>query len=348
LTISRPSITVFLGIVRQVKGVRSSMSSAKLYLESNVVDRLSRVIVPTNKGGSEADQSFENDRPVMDMAAFMNSINGGTVAPSFSTPSNRRASTANTNTGGRFGGGARPQSGGGAGAMTAEEKQRRQSQFSEFIGRQEQSLIRKERNKVQVEKNVTPHFTPKICRHSSQIVRQNSQADFLERMEQATIKKNDNEIKRQSLLDSATCTFQPKITKKSEKLRPRSSFEMSKGDMMKIESKKTSIAQRREMEEEKLMPFKPTISQRAKSKKSLLADPSALLENYHERLAKKEQARTEQLREREQKELDQCTFAPATRDCPSYIAKIAASMDAINRARGPTSYVQDASKPTWR
>ena len=137
------------------------MSSARFYLESNVVDRLSKPIIPGGSGTDAVDLSMDhNERPVMDMASFMNSLHMSS-APQFSTPSSTKQGgpikAPNSAASSRAGGGVGvtlfgPRGGGvsastpGGTILTAEEKEKRRAQFEQFMGRQEQSLARKERN----------------------------------------------------------------------------------------------------------------------------------------------------------------------------------------------------------
>ena len=140
--------------------VKPNMSSAKLYLSSNVVDRLTRPIAAddaegdgtaaaghggVSRGGSVdgsaagAEQMFDSsyDRPVMDMASFMGSLDR---KGSFSTP-------------GGVGAGAKPRAASarrGAAPMTAEEKQHRQEQFQAFLSRQNYVVKKKQEQIKQV------------------------------------------------------------------------------------------------------------------------------------------------------------------------------------------------------
>ena len=167
-------------------------------------------------------------------------------------------------------------------------------------------------------------------------------------MEKSTIKKTDAEIRRMSgAAIQEEHTFQPKISQKSEKLRSRTVFEMSHGDQMKRASNRTNIEMRLQQEQDKELSFKPKITTKAKEKKSLLSDPQQFLDTYRTKQENLDAERQHKLKKREQDEYEQCTFVPTTRDCPSYIAKIAASMQAINNARAPAG-VTASDKPQWR
>lgn len=163
------------------------MSSAKLYVSTNVVDRLTRPIQAPgtggdlghgggpSAGGSTFDITYGGDRTVMDITSFMGALNGGTGGAggppgstgvgggggghvgsssgnqrNFQTPQQghrqqaRRPSSAPRERSASFSG-----TSGGTG-LKPEEKEARQQQFLQFLGRQEQSLIKKERNVKEV------------------------------------------------------------------------------------------------------------------------------------------------------------------------------------------------------
>lgn len=139
----------------KVNKIKPNMSSAKLYLSTNVVDRLTRPIggggVSEEKGADGAgagggssgnlNQLFDNelsthDRPVMDMASFMGNLQqqqqrphsaGGRPQRSSSAPRGSKTST-----------------------MTPEEREERKRQFEMFLSRQQTVLKRKEDNVKQV------------------------------------------------------------------------------------------------------------------------------------------------------------------------------------------------------
>jgi FAD synthase len=102
--------------------------------------------------------------------------------------------------------------------------------------------------------------------------------------------------------------------------------------------------------------FQPEISKKAtKMGKTIVAaklseDPSKIIEWAKNEELKKEESRMQQLKEKEVKELETCTFAPQTKDCPAYIKRIAKSMAVVKAARSSdqTSVYQSASKPTWK
>jgi hypothetical protein len=137
----------------QINKIKSNMSSAKLYVSTNVVDRLTR---PLSGGGDNgSDESPETAPMVMDMASFMGNLssfsNQQQAGTAFQTPNHHRPSTA---PGSRSGipvpirGGLQQQAPAPAdGEPDSKEKQLR---FEQFLERQKQVTKRKEDNIKQV------------------------------------------------------------------------------------------------------------------------------------------------------------------------------------------------------
>jgi hypothetical protein len=82
------------------------MNSAKLYLSSNVVDRLTRTVQPAVVDhNDDIMRTFDvsstlGDRQIMDVASFMGSLHGGTAqarASAFQTPSHASRGTQDGN-----------------------------------------------------------------------------------------------------------------------------------------------------------------------------------------------------------------------------------------------------------
>ena len=114
----------------KVKGVRPSMSSAQLYVSANVVERLTRPIVagPPDDSMTAFDAAYGNDRPTMDMASFMGALDGKLKARPSSAP---------------------PRSGRPI-ELSDDEIKAKKEQFEQFITRQEQQKIKKEKHIEQV------------------------------------------------------------------------------------------------------------------------------------------------------------------------------------------------------
>lgn len=106
------------------------MSSAKLYVSANVVDRLTRPVANSAAAMVEGDSpSFDaTNRPVMDMASFM-----GSIGATFQTPARSQSA---------------PRGGSSSSVGGEESKEARAQRFQQFLKRQEKTLQRKD-SKVQ-------------------------------------------------------------------------------------------------------------------------------------------------------------------------------------------------------
>jgi hypothetical protein len=121
----------------QVNKLKPTMSSAQLYVSTDVVERLTR---PVGAAAARADsstagedsmiqyfdpQSATNERPIMDMASFMGALSGqapGTSSKSgFSTPG-------------------KPAGGAAKNGATTEGKAKRDAKFELFLARQQANL----------------------------------------------------------------------------------------------------------------------------------------------------------------------------------------------------------------
>ena len=114
----------------KVKGVRPSMSSAQLYISANVVERLTRPIVagPPDDSMTAFDAAYGSDRAPMDVASFMGTLDGKLKTRPSSAPP----------------GAGRPIE------LSEEEMKARKEHFDQFISRQEQQKIKKDKHIEQV------------------------------------------------------------------------------------------------------------------------------------------------------------------------------------------------------
>ena len=166
-------------------------------------------------------------------------------------------------------------------------------------------------------------------------------------------RRQASEQSAETKVSDPNCTFQPTLSKRAEKLRPRTTDEMSRGDLQRSESNRRKLKLEADLQQLSGATFQPELSQRARRTKSVLQlsqDPSQFLEWHKTSTLKKEQRRLELLREKEAKESEGCTFSPETRDCPAYVKRIAKSMSIVKAARNSTGSFLDpeANKPQWR
>jgi hypothetical protein len=98
------------------------------------------------------------------------------------------------------------------------------------------------------------------------------------------------------------------------------------------------------------MTFRPALTPKANVVKSMLKvneDPDRIIQWYGEKLERQEQERQRIFEERAQEELKDCTFNPQTKECPSYVKRIAKSMQVVKAARA-AEQASMRSKPEWR
>lgn len=132
------------------------MSSAKLYVNMDVVERLTKPVVAEE--GPEEDEryfdvaaSYDRDRPVMDVAQFMGSLQqGGSQHNGFQTPTERRRPASAPRTGRSSAMTATGSKPAPTEELTAEEREAKRQNFKAFLGRQSQTLIRKEKKVEEV------------------------------------------------------------------------------------------------------------------------------------------------------------------------------------------------------
>ena len=320
----------------KINQVHKNMNSAKLYISTNVVDRLSRAPAPVECIEDPMrlfDITNNNDRPIMDMTSFMGSLG-------MTNHESKRSNSAPQK---------RP-------SLTPEELAKQKQSFQQFLGRQQITLVTKEKKAEEMKRSSTPTFKPEFCRKSLEISNNIIKGEFLERVERDVLKRVENEMTKSHTV-VAMHPFTPAINKSSEKLRPRSAHEMSRGDQMRRETNQRMMRLRLEQKELSELTFQPEITKKAeKIGKTVIAsklseDPSKIIAWAKTEEQKKEDYRSQQLKEKELKELEACTFAPQTKDCPAYIKRIAKSMAVVKAARSSdqTSIQHNSStKPSWK
>ena len=178
---------------------------------------------------------------------------------------------------------------------------------------------------------------------------QYSKGEFLDRLDRDINRRSDFEAKLSVSVDN-NCTFTPGINSKSKALPSRSSYDLSKGDLQRRENKQRMIRLKTEQELQSTLTFRPQISKRAqsagKSYLELNSDSSIFLEKLKIEREKLEEKRMSELNQRRMHELDGCTFQPETKECPSYVKRIAKSMALVRAARAENN--TEKVKPQWR
>jgi hypothetical protein len=195
---------------------------------------------------------------------------------------------------------------------------------------------------------MTPKFTPELCRRSMAISRSTNRGDFMERVERDNQRRIHENIKKQVVADAQKDTFNPELSKKATRMRPRSTYEMSRGDLLKKETNQRLLKLRMEQEELKKLTFTPEVSKMAQSSKSTLKlkeDPQGYIKRYARAEQEKESFRASMIQQREQNESMGCTFAPVTRECPAYVKRIARSLSIVKAAR---TAAPPPPRPEWK
>eukprot|EP01036_Dinobryon_divergens_P023461 gene23463-31808_t len=336
----------------QINKIKPNMSSAKLYVSTNVVERLSR----TNGSSTAVAKATSDDSiprvvdttfvigdsntsgragAVIDITSFMSNLTG--PQKNYQTPSSNSAKPSESE----------PQK---SRELTEEELKERQKKFETFLNRQQQILKRKEDNVRVISEATAPKFQPKFCKKSIEMTEEKfANARFLDRVDKDVQRRLSTEQNLSVNLEKE-CTFQPKINEKSEKLRPRTAFELSRGDFFRKETNRRMLKMQNDELEQSALTFQPKLSAYAENAKSALQlnnDPSYFLDWFKEKVTEKENLRQLELQRRAEEEVSNCTFSPKTIDCPEYVKRIAKSMSIVKSARS-TAQPEEPEKPDWR
>jgi hypothetical protein len=197
---------------------------------------------------------------------------------------------------------------------------------------------------------MTPKFKPKVSKPAQQLNR----GDFLVRVENEVQRRLSKE-QRQEVEAVQQYSFKPDINKKSENMRSRSVFELSRGDALRKEANNRMLKLKADQEELAGVTLQPAISSKAKelgkSYLKVIKDENSqqYLEWLKEKEKKLQEKREMEQKRREEAEVAGCTFAPKTIECPAYIKRIKNSMDLVKKARSSDSVANsEVTKPEWR
>ena len=353
----------------KIKGINKHMASAKLYLSTNVVDRLTRSGNTPTEGGTEGFSVGAGGNNVMDVASFMTSRSQhsgsgqGRDNQSYETPyegDSRGRKFAGS--GGRRRASSAPRMGGERSfattasrsrddQLTAEEWRERDPRLLQFLENQQKSTLHHQKHLKELKSSLTPTFRPELCRKSLEMSEQHFKGEFLDRVERDVLRRTDAEQRAVSAKDYF-CTFHPKLSKKVENMKPRSVYEMSRGDLLRRETSHRMMKLRIEREDVAQLTFQPEISKVGKKVKSSLKlheDPAFFLQHYEGLEKGKAHKRQQEEQQRIARELELCTFSPQTRDCPAYVKRIARSMHALKASKSVNQSASSTqSKPSFR
>ncbi len=135
------------------------MSSARLYCQMGVVDRLSKPVSPSNPDAvplptiDREEEQYFDERGLLDVASFMGSHSG------YNTPTDRRrSSSAGAQRDRRWSQGEKGEEGESVREETEEEKEKRRQNFQAFLGRQSQTILRRNKKAEDVRDPVLKSF----------------------------------------------------------------------------------------------------------------------------------------------------------------------------------------------
>jgi hypothetical protein len=180
---------------------------------------------------------------------------------------------------------------------------------------------------------------------------QTSRGDFLNRVQQDVLRREQVTAKVTAQAVDSECSFQPELSRRAQKMRPRSVYEMSRGDLHKKETNSRILRLRTEQEELKNLTFQPQLSasksRKARSSLQLQSNPGGFLERHMLEMRQQELDRAKIHQTRAEEELKDCTFTPQTKECPAYVKRIAKSLSVVKAARSQEEPL-GTSKPQWK
>ncbi|KAH9095931.1 hypothetical protein Ae201684P_010140 [Aphanomyces euteiches] len=234
-------------------------------------------------------------------------------------------------------------------SCSGEAEAERKQKFQEFIRRQLAQEHERQRKLEEARKNRALAFKPNINKKSNEIMQQGRKGDFIERVAKYALRKEHEKLKKKSIkLMDPQCTFKPKINDVSAKRTPRSVTELSRGDLLKRETSQRLMKLRMEQHEMTQLTFKPAVNlaiPHVESKLKVVSDPENYVQRLQEHTLKLYEKQRKALQEQEIQEFSECTFKPQTIQVPSYISRIAKSME-LTKAHKPQP--RTPSRPEWK
>lgn len=287
------------------------MSSAKLYISTPVVERLT---APSTRLSSSSVNNLSNSSMVGDTEA----VDIDSFMGSFQQQMKQKK--------------------GGVKKGSFLEDYSNSARFKEFLGRQAQTQLKAQREVEEVARCLTPGFRPKLCRKSLELSARGSQGSFLDRVDHDTRRRSETEKGLARMYEDREASFTPSILVKSHKLRSRSVHELSLGDAVKMEQSQRLLKHRTEKLLLEGVTFQPelTLFARRNGKSAFVKaeeQSTSFLEAHAMALARAEEQREAMRRLREKEELSACSFVPETKACPAYIGRIAKSMALLRAVR---------------
>lgn len=148
-------------------------------------------------------------------------------------------------------------------------------------------------------------------------------------------------------------SFKPQISIASAKRLCRGTMELSRGDLMRREQKTDELRKKLQEEERSELTFAPKLESELTKRKEAARGRIRVLEEpegYMRRLSEERSAavvrRTQEIHDRIEKALADCTFRPAVNEgAPSYVRRLA---EAYRAAKEKCQEKENAQMPDWR
>ncbi len=230
------------------------------------------------------------------------------------------------------------------------KKSKRPSVSSPSFLRRSKAHLERKKSTVQqhLQREAMELYRPRLNKKSVKMVKQS----FLTRLkkDQARRKRKESQLKEQAALEVQSLPFRPAINTISKNLRARTFDEMSEGDVALKNSKielARMYARKKELDGVTFKPERKTRNKkwdaRANSTLRIASEPH----NYVERIQQKMQRKTMKLERKrsqlEEWELQDCTFAPDTKELPDFVRRIADSVKAAKAGKP-----KEQPRPGWR
>ncbi|ETV85119.1 hypothetical protein, variant [Aphanomyces astaci] len=309
----------------KINVIPKDMVSAQLYTQQNIFDRLSRPAT-----------AIETPETPLELLDESSRCDGGP----------RSLDDSKTHTENE---GSRPTSAGSVG-----DGRDRNRRFRAFVRRQAAQESDRQRKIDAARETHAFDFKPAINKKSSEIMQQGRKGDFIERVAKYALRKEHDKLKKKSIkLQDPQCTFKPKINNVSANRVARSVTELSRGDLLKRETTQRLLKLRMEQHEMAQLTFKPSVNSTSiphvESKLKVVSNPDTYVQRLQEHTLKLYEKQRKALQEQEILEFTECTFKPQTIDVPSYISRIAKSMEIAKavKAKHAAQYPRRA-KPDWK
>ena len=285
--------------------------------------------VSSTKHATAAVQQANGAREVLDMQSFMRNLAAGNAA------------------GGEAGAG-----GGGAAAAAPQSAAEieREKKFQRFLAKEKKRAVERDAARMAYIRANRPTFQPELPtkgRHrESNVIRK---ATFMQRLEDDRLhrRRDYGKLKR-----DAECTFNPKISKRGKQARARKWREMSLGDAARRDRKLHELRAQADVKRMEGVTFRPQLEEgrgmgRIRSTLQLSSHPDSYLDRLQHKAQMLEEKQYAALVAADEKEIEECTFAPKISDAPGYIKRIAQGVRLAKDAKRAAE-PEEPEKQGWR